>query len=166
MSAGTISDERRGFTIRAVPDLPARHRLARGIAFLPPARTLHLGAGASAGLAVHLRRRLSPDPRRVDHPAIRYLRAVRGLRHARSDGDDPVVQRHAVLALHGLRPGDGEYAHAAGQSVSALVPADRQAAGKHLGVDLCRSMPISSSPGSGESRRRHGAMSPCCPRWR
>ena len=63
------------------------------------------------------------------------LRSVRGLCHARTDGDDPVVQRHAVLAVDGLRPRDGQHAHAAGEPVPALVPADRQTAGKHRGVD-------------------------------
>ena len=168
-SAGmSATDQRpaRGFTAWPVSHLPARHRLARGAALPASARALRLGAGAAAGVAVHLRRRIPPDPRRLDHPAVRHLCPVRGLRHARTDGDDPVVQRHAVLAVDGLRPRDGQHAHAAGQPVPALVPADRQAAGQHGGVDRRRSTPIWSSPGSGASSRRSGAISPCSPRWR
>ena len=39
-----------------------------------------------------------------------------------------LVQRHAIVAVDGLRPRDGQYAHAAGQPVSALVPAGVEAA--------------------------------------
>ena len=44
------------------------------------------------------------------------------------DRDDPAVQRHAVVAVDGLRPRDGLDAHAARQPRAALVPADLEAA--------------------------------------
>ena len=40
-------------------------------------------ARQTAGLAVHLRRRLSPSVGRIDHPALPDVRALRGIRHAR-----------------------------------------------------------------------------------
>ena len=49
--------------------------------------------------------------------------------------DDPALQRHAVLALDGLRPRDRGDAHAAGQPVPALVPADREADRRRRGLD-------------------------------
>ena len=42
-------------------------------------------------------------------------------------GDDPALQRHAVLALDGLRPRDRRDARPARQPLSALVPAHREA---------------------------------------
>ena len=71
-----------------------------------------------------------PGARRLDHPALQDLCALRGLHHARPVRHDPAVQRHAVVAVHGLRPRDGQYAHAAGQPVPALVPAGLEAAGR------------------------------------
>ena len=106
-----------------LPHMPQGHRLARGAALPAPARALHVGAGAPAHLAVHLRRRLPPDARRVDHPALRNLRALRGLRRAGPARHDPAVQRHAVVAVDGLRPRDRRHAHAARQPLPALVPA-------------------------------------------
>ena len=113
----------------------ARHRLARGPALRPPARALPVGAGAAAGLALHLRRRLPGGARPVDHAALPDLRALRGLRGARARRDDPALQRPAVLALDGLRPRDRGDADAAGQPVPALVPADREAARRRRGLD-------------------------------
>ena len=110
-----------------LPDMPQGHRLARGAALSAPARALHVGAGAPAHLAVHLRRRLPPDARRVDHPALRNLRALRGLRGAGPARHDPAVQCHAVVAVDGLRPRDRRHAHASRQPVPALVPAGLQA---------------------------------------
>ena len=50
------------------------------------------------------------------------------VRHAGPGRHDPAVQRHAVVAVDGLRPRDGRHAHAARQPVPALVPARLQAA--------------------------------------
>ena len=41
---------------------------------------------------------------RVDHAALRHLCSLRGLHHAGTDRDDPALQRHAILAVDGLRP--------------------------------------------------------------
>ena len=59
-----------------------RHREARAAALRQPARAVPRGAGAAAGLAVHLRRRLPLGARAVDHAALPDLRALRGLRDA------------------------------------------------------------------------------------
>ena len=68
-------------------------------------------------------------------------------------GDDPAVQRHAIVAVDGLRPRDGLDARAAGQPVAALVPAlSKLVAG--VPCRCCRSMSSSPSPGSGRSSRR------------
>ena len=153
---------RRGFGLR-LPDLPRRHRPARGPALPAPARALRFGAGAPAGLAVHIRRRVPPDPRRVDHPALSHLRAVPGLRDAGADRHDPAVQRHAVLAVDGLRPRDGQHAPAAGEPLPALVPAARPAAGGHRGVGaagLC--VPGDRRAVGGRGRRWAGSA--CCRR--
>ena len=72
----------------------------------------------AAALAVHLRRRFPPGARRLDHPALQDLCALRGLHHARPLRHDPAFQRHAVVAVDGLRPRDGQHAHAAGQPLS------------------------------------------------
>ena len=48
---------------------------------------------------------------------------------------DPAVHRHAVVAVDGLRPRDGQYAHAAGQPLPALVPAGLEAACRRRRVD-------------------------------
>ena len=61
-----------------------RHRLARGSALSASARALLLRPRAPARLALHLRRRLPPGARRLDHPAVRDLRSLRGLRRARA----------------------------------------------------------------------------------
>ena len=87
---------RRRLLAQPIFHLPQGHRLARRPALSAPARALRLGAGPAAGLAVHLRRRLPPGARRLDHPALRHLYPLRGLYRARPDGDDPAVQRHAV----------------------------------------------------------------------
>src|SRR5262249_25414006 len=82
----------------------------------------------------HLRRRLSASSRRVHHPTLRDLRPLRGLHHAGADAADPAVQRHAVLAVHGLRSRDGQHAHAAREPDAAVVPAVVEAGGRHGGV--------------------------------
>src|SRR6266404_5921861 len=120
--------------VRAVCHLPERHRVARGLALPTPARTLRFGAGSAAGVAVHFRGRLPPGAGHLHHPAIRNLHPLRGLHRARIDGDDPAVQRHAILALDGLRPRDGQYAHPAGESAAALVSAVLQASGGNRGL--------------------------------
>src|ERR1700704_3644835 len=119
---------------RAICHLPERHRVARRTAISAPARTLRLRAGPAAGMAVHLRGRLSPGAWHLHHPALRNLHPLRGLYRARIDGDDPAVQRHAVLTVDGLRPRDGQYAHPAGESAAALVSAVLQASGGHSGL--------------------------------
>src|SRR3954453_418286 len=108
--------------------MPDRHRLARGPALPASARALRLGAGAPFGLALHLRRRLPPGAGHLDHPALRDLYPLRGLYRAWTDGDDPAVQWHAVVAVDGLRPRDGQHAHLAGEPVAARLPAVLQAA--------------------------------------
>src|SRR6201999_411019 len=58
------------------------------------------------------------------------------------DGDDPALQRDAIVALDGLRPRDRQYAHAAREPDAALVSPDLEAARRHGGVDpsgLCLS---------------------------
>ena len=115
--------------------LPEGHPRPRRAALPQPARTLRLLTGPAAALAVHLRGRLPSGARGLDHPALQDLRALRGLHHARPLRHDPAVFRHAVVALHGLRPRDGEHAHAAGQPVPALVPAGCQAARRRHRVD-------------------------------
>ena len=134
MSSTTVHRRRQRLLARRICHLPQRHRLARGAALPASARALRLGAGAAAGLAVHLRRRIPPGARRLHHPALRDLHPLRGLYRAGPDGDDPALQRHAVLALDGLRPRDGQHAHAAGEPAAALVSAVLQAARGHRGV--------------------------------
>ena len=73
----------RGMTPGQLRALPRRHRPARGAALAPSARPLRLGAGAAAGLAGDLRRRLSFRARRLDHSAVRDLHSLRGLYRAR-----------------------------------------------------------------------------------
>ncbi|KAH2820938.1 hypothetical protein KXV85_002967, partial [Aspergillus fumigatus] len=70
----------------------------------------------------------------LHHPALRDLHPLRGLYRARADGDDPALQRHAVLAVDGLRPRDGQHAHAAGQPAAARISAVLQAAGWYCRV--------------------------------
>ena len=103
--------------------LPRRHRLARGAALSASARALLLSARAAADLAVHFRGRFPAGAWRLDHSAVRVLRALRGVHRARACRHDPAVQRHAVVAVDGLRPRDGRHADAARQPVPALVPA-------------------------------------------
>ena len=68
---------------------------------------------------------------RLDHPAVRNLRPLRGVRHPGPGRDDSAIQRNAVLAVDGLRPGDGQHADAAREPLPALVPARVQATGQH-----------------------------------
>jgi ABC-2 type transport system permease protein len=74
-------------------------------------------------VAHHLRRRLPHGARRLDQPPyqtyILYeVYITPGLmRH------DPALQRHAELALHGLRPRDGLDARPAGEPPAARLPA-------------------------------------------
>src|SRR6202011_4766569 len=119
---------------RAICHLPEWHRVARRAALSAPARTLRLGAGAAAGVAVHFRPRLPPGSRHLHHPALRDLHPLRGLYRAWIDGDDPAVQRHAILALDGLRPRDGQHAHLAGEPAAALVSAVLQTACGNRGL--------------------------------
>ena len=70
-------------------------------------------------------------------------------------GDDPAVLRHAVVAVDGLRPRDRGDADAAGQPLSALVPARLEAARRRarLGAaGLC--LPVHRLALGGRSRRR------------
>ena len=76
---------------------------------------------------------------RVDHSALRDLRALRGLHHPWLGRHDPAVQRHAELALHGLRPGDGQHAHALGQPHAALVSPDLPSSWPASPCRSCRS---------------------------
>src|SRR5436309_165545 len=95
--------------------------MARGAALPASARTLRRGPGPPAGVAVHFRGRFPAGARGLDHSAVRSLCALRGIHHPRPDGDDPALQRHAVLALHGLRPRDGQHANPAGEPAVELV---------------------------------------------
>ena len=52
------------------------HCLARGAAVLAPEGAVCFSAGAAARLAVHLRGGISLSARRVDHSALRHLRAL------------------------------------------------------------------------------------------
>src|SRR5208337_2233260 len=56
--------------------LPRRRRLARGAALPASARALRLGAGAAARLALYFCGGLSLRARRLDHSALRHLRAL------------------------------------------------------------------------------------------
>src|SRR5262245_31811892 len=114
--------------------MPEWHRMAGNLALSPSARTVHRGSGASPGMAVHIRRRLSASPRRIDHPAVRSLRPLWGVHHTGLDGDDPALQRDAIVTLDGLRSRDGQYAHVARQPVATLVPAELQAHCRNLGL--------------------------------
>ena len=98
--------------------VPARNSGPRRFAFPPSARALHFFACQAAIVAIHLRRRFSTGPGRVDHPAIQDLCIVRGVHHAWPLRHDPAFQRHAVVSLHGLRPRDGQYANAPGEPLS------------------------------------------------
>ena len=60
-------------------------------------------------------------------PPVRHLCSLRGLHHAWAHRDDPALQRHAILAVDGLRPRNGQHAHAAGQPGAALVSPDLEA---------------------------------------
>ena len=69
--------------------LPEGHPRPRRAALPQPARAFCLLAGQAAALAVHLRRRLPPGARRLDHPALQDLCALRGLHHAGPVRHDP-----------------------------------------------------------------------------
>ena len=57
----------------------------------------------------------------------------------------------AILAVDGLRPRNGQHAHAAGQPGPALVPPDSKLDRPASPSQFCRSMPFLSSPTSGRS---------------
>ena len=141
-----------------------RHRLARGVALPASARALPLRARAAAGVAVHLRGRLSPGARRIDHSALSNLRSLRGVRHARPGRHGPAVQRHAILALDGLRPRDRRNAHAAGQPVPALLPARLEAARRRGGVAAAGLCLPADRLFLGDRAAARSAISPCCRR--
>ena len=101
--------------------------MARGAALRASARPLPGRARPPDGLALHLRRRLPRRARPAADAALSDLYHLRDLCRPRALRHDPTLQRHAVLAQHGLRPRDRRHAPAARQPLSALVPAVRQA---------------------------------------
>ncbi len=113
-------------------------------------------------MALHLRGRLPPGARRIHHPALRDLYPLRGLHHARIDAPDPALQRHAVVAVDGLRPRDGQHAHTAGEPAAALVPALLEARGRHgrvaaAGLHLPRHRLVLGDRGAAHRLHRHPA---------
>src|SRR5262249_52083791 len=74
----------------------------------------------------------SASPWGLHHPAIRGLRALWRVHHTGLDGDDPALQRDAIVTLDGLRSRDGQYAHVARQSVATLVSPELQAHRRNL----------------------------------
>src|SRR5260370_41911230 len=106
------------------------------VALSESARALFFGAGTATRVAGDLRYRVPFRARRFDHPALRDLCSLRGLYRAGPHSDDPNVQRHAELALDGLRPRDGEHADSDGGAAAAVVSLDLQASRRRhrLGV--------------------------------
>src|SRR5262245_15927826 len=113
-----------------IRNLPERHRLARKPQIFASTGTLHLGAGSSARLVIHFCRRFSTGSGRVDHSALSNVYSLCRVHHSRPDCDDTAVQWHAVIAVNGLRPRDGQHAYVIGKPVSALVSSLLEAGGR------------------------------------
>src|SRR5215472_12065366 len=114
--------------------MPEWHRVAGNPAFSASARTVHRGPGPTPGMAVRVRRRLSASPRLFHHPAVRSLCSLWRVRHTGFNGDDPALQRDAIVSLDGLRSCDEQYAHVARQPLATLVSSECEAHRRNRGL--------------------------------
>ena len=105
----------------------ARHRRARAAEVLAADRPPGVGAGAPAAVAGGVCRGLPQRLRHRHRRALRHLHPLRRLHRAGPGRHGAAVQRHAVVAGHGLRPRDGPDAAAADRAAAACLAAVLQA---------------------------------------
>ena len=102
MSSITTRDAPRGFSAAEYMTCLTGIVWREGLRFLHQRERFVSALVRPLVVAVHLRRRLPPGARHLHHPTLRDLHPLRGLHRARADGDDPALQRHAVIAVDGL----------------------------------------------------------------